>query len=82
MRTGTQNGNILFVFDLEDWNLAIGGAQAVIVGIKEQMGRCTGDNPDGWTYDPDCKIWAFKDTPKNREIFEALCGKHLVGEKA
>ena len=77
MRTALKEGFILFVFDLVDWNLATGGAQAVIIGIKKEMGPCTGANPDGFTYDTECKIWSFKDTPKNREIFERLVATHL-----
>jgi hypothetical protein len=82
MRTGLQDGYILFVFDIEDWNIANNGAQAMILAIKREIKPCNGENPDGWTYDPETKVWSMKNTTANREMFERLAKKHLNGGKA
>lgn len=80
MDTRTMSGFIFLMFEEGDWS--DGGAQAVIQGIKREMGHCAGDNPDGWTYDPDVTAWSFKDTPRNREIVAELKRLHLDREAA
>ena len=82
MRTGLLDGYILFVFDIEDWNIADNGAQAMILAIKREIEPCNGENPDGWTYDPETKVWSLKNTKANREMFERLAKEHLNGGKA
>ena len=71
MKISASAGFITIVFEQTDWNLPHGGAQAVIIAVKREIGHVT-VNPDGFTYNPDNYEWTVKDTPKNRSIVERL----------